>query len=127
MQEAIHAIITHETSKQEKIKSLRSLFHTHHDVVFSDLDDTITPYDAMLFSRIYIMRRFFPKLFADIFARQKLFRYVSISRHFVELMRRYQFKKVIILSRSNFHFLEELSPYLAHLLGHFGIELIGIV
>ena len=126
MQDKIRNIIIGNLPHEEKISALRQMFSSQDDVVFSDLDDTMTSYTSLLYSRVHLMKKMFPGITPEQMLRRAL-PYMGLQKRFLEIARVRKIKKIIILSRNDYLFLEVLLPHLQARFAHFGVEIIGIV
>lgn len=126
MQQNIWNIIRGDGSQEEKIVSLREIFSASHDVVFSDLDDTITSYSSLLYSRVYLMKKMFPWITPEMIA-QRVIPYMNFQKVFLDLVHSRNVRKIVILSRNDYPFLEILLPHLQDYFAPLGIEILAIV
>lgn len=127
LQENIHNILYSSEEKSEKIERLRALFSLQDGVIFSDLDDTITTQSSMLYGRLYILNTFLFGTFTMRDLSQMLKRYIVINHRFLTFMKSKKQKKIILLSRNNLTFLENITSELNEKLSPFWLTIIGVV
>lgn len=119
LQKRINTIINDENTKQNKILLLRKLFIEENIIVFSDFDDTLSASCSVYYTKIKLLKKggkYTPE------NRMKLIKNFKINSEFSSNL-----GNIVILSRWDNLFLEELFSYYFDFLKSRGIIVVGIV